>query len=285
MSTRLPSVTVVEPVMGTVVTVQVRGRATADVDVRAQVDATVAAVIARMRDDERVFSTYRPDSDVSLLRDGLRALDDVDPRVREVETLCRRLRDDTGGVFDAWWRGWFDPTGVVKGWSVDAAATALTGVLSLPGVEAAAINAGGDMRLLRAPGSAHVWNVGVVDPEDSSAVLATIAVGEGAVATSGTAERGAHLIDPRSERPIPGLVSATVVADTVTVADVWATVAAVTGIDDLDLVRAAPVASGIVWSDGRVRRWVGGVEIDRFRDPVDGSLRPGEPQEEHRSAR
>ena len=283
--TGLPAATVVEPVMGTVVTVQVRGRTTDDPAVRERVDAAMAAVVARMRDDERVFSTYRPDSDVSLLRDGLRGLDDVDPRVREVEALCRRLRDDTGGVFDAWWRGWFDPTGVVKGWSVDAASAALGELLTVPGIEAAAVNAGGDMRLLRAPGSDHVWNVGVADPEDPAAVLATISLPEGAVATSGTAERGAHLIDPRSERPVRGLVSATVVADTLTVADVWATVAAVTGIDDLDAVRAAPVASGIVWSDGRVRRWASGVEVDRFRDPVPASARAGEPQEENRPTR
>jgi thiamine biosynthesis lipoprotein len=281
----VPAVTVVEPVMGTVVTVQVRGRATTDPAVRKRVDAAMAAVVARMRDDERVFSTYLPDSDVSLLRDGLRRLDAVDPRVREVEALCRRLRDDTAGVFDAWWRGWFDPTGIVKGWSVDAASAALVEVLTVPGVEAAAVNAGGDMRLLRASGSDHLWNVGVAHLEDLSAVLATISLPEGAVATSGTAERGAHLVDPRSERPVGGLVSATVVADTLTVADVWATVAAVTGIDDLDAVRAAPVASGILWSDGRVRRWASGVEIDRFRDPVAASARAGEAQEEHRPVR
>lgn len=281
----VPAVTVVEPVMGTVVTVQVRGRATTDPAVRERVDVAMAAVVARMRDDERVFSTYLPDSDVSLLRDGLRRLDAVDPRVREVEALCRRLRDDTAGVFDAWWRGWFDPTGVVKGWSVDAASAALVEVLTVSGLEAAAVNAGGDMRLLRASGSDHVWNVGVAHPEDPSAVLATISLPEGAVATSGTAERGAHLIDPRSERSVGGLVSATVVADTLAVADVWATVAAVTGIDDLDAVRAAPVASGILWSDGRVRRWASGVEIDRFRDPVAASARAGEAQEEHRPVR
>lgn len=279
----LPAVTVVEPVMGTVVTVQVRGRGTTDAAVRARVDDAIAAVVARMRDDERVFSTYRPDSDVSLLRDGLRGLDDADPRLREVEALCRRLRDDTRGVFDAWWRGWFDPTGVVKGWSVDAASAALVDVLALPGLEAAAVNAGGDMRLLRAPESGHVWNVGVADPEDPAGVLSTIALAEGAVATSGTAERGAHLIDPRSLRPVPGLVSATVVADTLTVADVWATVAAVAGVDDLDSVRTAPVTSGIVWADGRVRRWAGGIEIDRFRSLVDPSAGEGETEQESRS--
>ncbi len=123
MSTRLPSVTVVEPVMGTVVTVQVRGRATADADVRAQVDAAVAAVIARMRDDERVFSTYRPDSDVSLLRDGLRALDDVDPRVREVETLCRRLREIAEvRVHYGYRRMYVGCDGTPDGWAGDVAA-------------------------------------------------------------------------------------------------------------------------------------------------------------------
>ena len=281
--TALPAVTVVEPVMGTVVTVQVRGRATRDAAVRDRVHAAIASAVARMRDDERVFSTYLPDSDVSLLRDGLRGLDDLDPRVREVEGLCRRLRDQSDGVFDAWWRGWFDPTGMVKGWSVDAATRALAEVLTLPGIDAAAINAGGDMRLLRAPATDHVWTVGVADPRDASEVIATIALREGAVATSGTRERGAHLIDPRSERPVRGLISATVVADTLTVADVWATVAAVVGTDDLDLVRTAPVSSGIIWSDGRVRRWADGIEIDRFRDVIAASPREREAEEEHRS--
>ena len=47
-----------------------------------------------------------------------------------------------------------------------------------------------------------------------------------AVATSGTAERGAHIVDPRTGRSaVTDLVAVTVVAPSLTWADCWATAA------------------------------------------------------------
>ncbi len=98
-------------------------------------------------------------------------------------------------------------------------------------------------------------------------MLARIALRDGAVATSGTAERGAHVIDPRSGAPVTGTASATVVADHLADADVWATAALVAGIDDLGWLGGAPTVSGIlIGDDGRVRRWLGTTEVSTVGD-------------------
>jgi thiamine biosynthesis lipoprotein len=55
-------------------------------------------------------------------------------------------------------------------------------------------------------------------------------VSAGAVATSGTYERGSHVLDPFTGRPAAGLVSATVVGPDLTIADAFATAALAMGI-------------------------------------------------------
>lgn len=260
------SFTVTAPVMGTMASLTVVGASRRDGDV----GAAIAACVERLRDDERVFSTYRDDSDICRLRDQGLELGSVDPRVAEVAARCRDLRERSDGRFDAHWRGWFDPTGYVKGWSVDAAAAAFDAVLSTGAIEAVGVNVGGDMRLRTTPASAHVWRVGIAHPTHTGELLATVEVVDGAVATSGTAERGAHLVDPRTGEHLAGPVSATIVADDLATADAWATVAAIAGIDDLEWMPAAPVASGIVWEHGRARRFAGGVEVSAYREAMTG---------------
>lgn len=259
-----PAFTVTEPVMGTVASLTVKGARTV------AVDTAIAAALARLRDDERVFSTYRGDSDVSRLRDEGLELCELDARVAEVAERCRDLRLASGGRFDAHWQGWFDPTGYVKGWSVDAAAAAFDELLADGVVEAVGLNVGGDMRLRTAPGSEHAWTVGIAHPVHAGVLLATVEIVDGAVATSGTAERGAHLVDPRTGERRAGPVSATVLADDLATADAWATVAAIAGVDDFAWMPAAPVASGVVWEHGDVRRFAGGVEVTAFRSAVAG---------------
>ncbi|WP_295839047.1 FAD:protein FMN transferase [uncultured Microbacterium sp.] len=256
--------TVVEPVMGTVASITVVGERTG------RVERTIAACVARLRDDERVFSTYRDDSDISRLRDEGLELGDLDPRVTEVAERCRDLRERSGARFDAHWRGWFDPTGYVKGWSTDAASRAFDDLLAEGVIQAVGVNVGGDMRVRTAPTSEHVWRIGIAHPTHEGELLATVEVVDGAVATSGTFERGAHLVDPRTGVHLAGPVSATVIADDLATADAWATVAAIAGVDDLDWMPAAPVASGIVWERGRTRRFAGRVEVSAFHDALAG---------------
>lgn len=221
------------------------------------------AAFAQIGELERVFSPFLPDSDISRIRDGALSIADADPRVAQVRTACAGAQEATGGRFSADWLGWFDPTGYVKGWAVELAFDAqLRSLLDEPGVVAVGLNAGGDMQLATAPGADWEWRVGIAHPAKQGELLATVTLADGAVATSGTAERGAHLVDPRTGEVASGTLSATVVADHLTDADVWATAAAVAGVDDLSWIAAAPHTRGLILGRAdTVRRWAGGAEL------------------------
>ncbi|MFC9957860.1 FAD:protein FMN transferase [Streptomyces nigra] len=209
-----------EEVMGTVVSFDVRG---GEPDaVRSALDEAVAGL---HRVDE-VFSTYRDDSQVSRLARGELTLDACDPEVAEVLELGAEAQRLSDGWFSTSYAGRVDPTGIVKGWSVERAARALAGV---PGVTGVSVNGGGDVQLLGVPDGRRPWRVGVADPlrpGGLAAVISAAGLDELAVATSGTAERGAHIVDPSTGRSaVTDLVAVTVVAPRLTWADCWATAA------------------------------------------------------------
>lgn len=225
-------------------------------------ERAIEACFAELRDIERVFSPYRDDSDVSRIARGELDFADADPRVADVEAACRDAAIETGGLFSATWKGSFDPTGYVKGWSVENAARRHLAPL-LECEAAVGINAGGDMQLFTAPDSDWRWNVGIADPRRPGQVIAMLEVRNGAVATSGSSERGSHIIDPRTGQPARGIVSASVVDDSLTRADLWATAAVVAGFDDRSWVAGSGSRTGIVIADdGRITRWLDGTSVD-----------------------
>ncbi|MGV1008813.1 MAG: FAD:protein FMN transferase [Dermatophilaceae bacterium] len=216
----------VEQVMGLPVSIHLRGPDIADADVQ----RAVAATFTELRRMDELFSTWQPGSHVSRLRSGELAWSDCDPIVGEAarigELACRR----TGGAFTTWLPDAsgvprFDPTGLVKGWAVDRAAAALA---ALPAVSWC-INAGGDVlagRHRHVPptgADAAPWRVGVEDPHDRTRIVRVVPLTAGAVATSGTAARGAHLYDPFSRQPVSRAGSTTVVGTDLLWADIWAT--------------------------------------------------------------
>lgn len=252
--------------MGTVASVHVISAADAALTTR--IAAAQGAVLDELHAMDALFSPFTPDSAISRLRDGRMYPAEADPLVREVAEACVRLAAASGGRFDAHHAGWFDPTGYVKGWAVERAARHhLAPLLTDPDVVAAGLAVGGDMQLLTAPHAEWTWSVGIADPGRPGRLRAQVAVREGAVATSGTAERGAHVVDPRTGRAVAAAPTATVIAPSLSDADAWATVAVVAGFDDLTWLRGAPDTSGmLIAADGRIRRWAHGVEIAEAED-------------------
>ena len=97
------------------------------------------------REVDAVFSTYKDDSEISRLNRDELALRECREDVRWVIARCRELAEETDGYFDAEAvvPGTIDPSGLVKGWSVDRAAA----LLDAAGAANYAVNAGGDIRL------------------------------------------------------------------------------------------------------------------------------------------
>jgi thiamine biosynthesis lipoprotein len=222
-ATRADRVRHAEPVMGTVVSF--------DVPRTARDDGSLAAAVSWLHWVDRVFSPYRPDSEVSLLAAGALTVSGCVPEMAEVIDACARVAEVSGGYFSPAPAGRFDPTGYVKGWAVERAAA----ILSAAGSARHLVNGGGDVqcaggRAATAPalGSGPrvlPWRVGIADPFRPGRLALVVDAVDGGVATSGTAERGAHIIDPHAGRPAAGLASLTVAGPSLALADAYATAA------------------------------------------------------------
>jgi len=205
-----------EEVMGTVVSFDVRTLAPA-----AQVEAALGSATRWLHWVDDTFSTYKPNSEVNRFDRGELQMDACCDELKKIVALCYKFNGATGGFFDAWASGRFDPSGVVKGWSVEHASR----MLQEAGLPDHAIDGGGDVRLSGAPGTGRPWHVGVRHPLQGDAYCAALALTGGAVATSGTYERGLHVINPFSRGPATELVAVTVVGPELVSADAYATAA------------------------------------------------------------
>jgi thiamine biosynthesis lipoprotein len=171
------------------------------------------------------FSTYKPSSEVCRWDRGELPTESCSDEFRQIVAMCHQLSQFTDGYFDAWASGSFDPSGVVKGWSIDKASQ----LLSSEGLVDHLVDGGGDVRMSGAPGPGKQWRVAIRHPLHRDAFCAVLALPEGSVATSGTYERGLHVINPRTGRPAQELVSVTVVGPELTLADAYATAALAMG--------------------------------------------------------
>lgn len=281
-------VSVVEPLLGTRV----------EIEVRASSAATVAraeqAVIAEMQRLEAVFTVFDTSSDLHVF--AATGVTDV-PELAVVSDLALDWRQRTRGLFepsiqplmqrwDAAEIAGVPPTdlelaalvaavdegaipdnlnAIAKGWIADHAATSIT---TDPTVDGVWVNAGGDV-VHRGIGSLRV---GVEDPRrpyDNAPPLAVVELHDEALATSGGTRRFwtiggrrySKVLDPRSGRPLERLRSASVIAADAVTADVLATVALVATVDEtLSLASDADAACLLVTAEGEVVS-----TTDRFR--------------------
>ena len=244
----------VEQIMGLPISVHVRGPQARG----PQVAREVSALYAALRRDDQLFSTWRPDSEVNRIRRGELLPADADPRVRAVATLCEEAEHRTGGAFSAWRPGpdgglAFDPTGLVKGWAVEQAFDRLAARLAPLGAHDTLVCAGGDIIAGCTRTDTPDWVIGIEDPADRRRMLITVPLRRGAVATSGTAARGQHIIDPATGAAATGLRSASIIGASLTWADVYATAAFVRGQAAAAWIATLPDhAAVLVEQDGRV---------------------------------
>jgi thiamine biosynthesis lipoprotein len=213
-----------EEVWGTVVAIDLRSDSLGEDMLKSVRDE----MVNYFHEIDRLFSTYKPESEISALRTGLLTISDASPIVQEVWQLTLEARECTQGSFDPWAvHGGFDPSGYVKGWAADRAVDMARNA----GVEHAQINAGGDISLLGGVAIDEPWRIGIRHPDDDQAIAQIVTLSDGAIATSGIYERGAHIVDPSTKLPALGARSATVVGPDGGLADALATALVVAGRD------------------------------------------------------
>ena len=221
-----------------------------------------------------ILSTYDPHSEISgyarggcvgarssVLDDVLRAYDDWERRTAgaiscrvanpshtpRLQSLSSPLNVDALG----------------KAYVIDrAAARAREAVPTLDGL---LLNVGGDIVAWGRP--CEISLADPLAPYDNGRPLTYLTLRDGAVATSGTYARGAHIVDPRSGRPVESVLSATVAARDCVTANALATALSVTGFErGVALVKATPGAEAlVVGQDSLVYRSPGFARFERPR--------------------
>lgn len=236
-------------------------------DVRAPVPgpAAMSEVLGWLHHVDATFSTYRPDSDICRIGRGELDLSRADAGVREVLRRCVELTAVTDGAFDVFGLPerngtCLDPSGFVKGWAIERAAT----MLEAAGARNLCLNAGGDIALRGSPMLDLPWRVGIQHPEQADALATVLRVrGPLAVATSATYQRGAHIFDPATHQPTTDLASVTVIGPDLGPADAFATAVFVMGLDGLAWIEERNGYDAYLithegttgWSSGFDRAW------------------------------
>ncbi len=127
-----------------------------------------------------------------------------------------------------------DLGGIAKGYATDMAIAAL----KRSGIKNAIVNSGGDMYCLGRRNARELWRVGIQHPRRKDSLIASLALEDAAVNTSGDYEnffkvggkRFCHIIDPRTGMPVGSLPSsATIIAKNSTEAQSLAKVQMVLG--------------------------------------------------------
>ena len=135
----------------------------------------------------------------------------------KLNPIARTITFDHSGVE-------LDLGGIAKGYAVDRVAT----LLRRRQIASALISAGGSSVYgLDAPPGREGWDVAIQDPIDPRKVALTVRLKDRALSVAGSSEKSfeaggvtySHIMDPRSGRPVQGVLTVAVLTDSATTGD------------------------------------------------------------------
>lgn len=148
--------------------------------------------------------------------------------------------------------------GIAKGYVVDQGVATLRAA----GIEYGLVDAGGDVHAMCGNDPRRHWNVGIVDPRDTSRVAAVLQVRNAAISTSGnyrvffsTDRRLFHIVNPRTGLSPLDYSSVTVLAERSMLADGMSTASFSLALPRLSALMSAQGHRWLAFSRDGVRRW------------------------------
>jgi FAD:protein FMN transferase len=193
----------------------------------------IARVFAYFEYIDDRFSTYKPNSEISLINQGRLTIDEASTDMRAVFGLAEQVRRETGGYFNIARGDHIDPSGLVKGWAISNAATMLRGA----GCDDFYVDGGGDFQAAGLNAEGQPWRVGIRNPFNPREIVKVLAISDRGVATSGTYIRGQHIYNPvTGGLPDPEILSITVIGPDIYEADCYATAAFAMGRKGIEFI-------------------------------------------------
>lgn len=255
---------------------------------------SIEGLLARI---DRQMSPWRRDSEITAVNRGPAGRHDVSEETAQVCRAALGIAEASGGHFDPtvgplvarWgfgpiegdasgdWRDLrmagsaiekgtgaasVDLCGIAKGWALDAMAE----LVAKAGLKDALLDMGGEMRGLGTHPSGRPWRVAVENPQRPGGAIAALEIGTLAVATSALTWQSymaggrvhGHIVDPLNRQPASGaLRSVSVLHETATEADAWATALFAAGAGDGPALARQRAISALflVETDGRLMPW------------------------------
>ncbi len=157
--------------------------------------------------------------------------------------------------------------GIAKGYAVHRGIE----IFRKRGVRSAIVEAGGDLQVMGTKFGKR-WNIGLKNPRENSIMLSLGLEDGEAVATSGDYERFAtyrgvrysHIIDPRTGRPTDNFASVSVISESATLSDAYATAIFVMGLDRAREFLARHAEIGVILVDRKQNAYIS----SRLRDRI-----------------
>ena len=198
------------PVMGTVAKFQAHGRL-----VPAEVESFRKVAVENMERIEKLLSAHDPQSEMNRLFAGFKGAPGTLPEGVSADMvpcykMAFKLRELSGGAFNPFWKGdgTIDLGAIAKGFALDDTLAKLRKDyrFSHEGSKFL-LDLGGN--LLALSGS---WSTGIRDPATEGGIARRMVLEPGfAAATSGEYERGKHIYDGRTGKPVENDVASVTV--------------------------------------------------------------------------
>ena len=204
------------------------------------------------------FSTYKKKSEISLINKGLVKKEDFSNDMREIFSLSEETKKITSGYFNIMTpSGIYDPSGIVKGWSIYKASC----ILKKDGFENFYIDAGGDIQTSGKNSSVEKWKVGIRNPTNNNEVIKILELSGEGIATSGSYIRGDHIYNPNDTiHIIKDIVSLTVVGPNIYEADRFATAAYAMGSKGINFIEQLEGFEGYIINSNSTATFTNGFE-------------------------
>jgi FAD:protein FMN transferase len=206
---------------------------------------------------DRKFSTYKPDSEISLINRQEIRLEEASDEMKAIFKLAEQTRQESDGYFEIWNNGIYDPSGIVKGWAILNAAE----ILREAGCENYYVDAGGDIQAAGKNNQGEDWRVGIQNPFNPMEIVKVLSLQDCGIATSGTYVRGQHIYNPKSPaQPVTDIVSLTVIGPDVFEADRFATAAFAMGAGGIHFIERLEGLEGYMIDQNGMATYTSGFE-------------------------
>jgi len=206
--------------------------------------------------DEK-FSTYKQDSEISQINRRELLLEESSLDMKTIFKLSEQTRLETNGYFNIQHSGSYDPSGIVKGWSIYNAAQ----ILHKKGFKNYYVEAGGDIQMRGTNDQGEAWRVGIRNPFNLDEIVKVLSVTDRGVATSGTYVRGQHIYNPLDEdQLITDVLSLTVIGPNIYEADRFATAAFAMGRSGINFIECLENFEGYTIDKNKLATFTTGFE-------------------------